>query len=272
MAAKPDRDTQAGLRWLIEIGADEAIDKVPRDRLAASPAAAIGHRSNPPPPVAPAGLRPIGPGAESQSDLITDARARAAACETLADLARAVGEFDRCALKLTAKNTVFADGNPAAGLMLIGEAPGAEEDRKGIPFVGRAGQFLDRMLAAIGRDRTGAYITNMLFWRPPGNRNPTAEEIALCAPFVERHVVLVRPKVLVFVGAIAAKTLLDRSEGISRLRGRWFDYTAAGHDAPFQATAIFHPAYLLRRPGQKRETWRDLLAIKARLETDCSDP
>lgn len=244
-AARGDPARQ--LAWLVACGVDEAIDETARDRFAAQPQPA------------PRALVPTGA-------LIDEARAAAEAAATVADLGRAVAAFDGCALSRTAKNTVFADGNPGADLMLIGEAPGAEEDRQGLPFVGKAGQLLDRMLAAIGRDRTSAYITNVLFWRPPGNRTPSAEEVALCRPFVDRHIALVRPRVLVCVGAISAKSLLGRSAGITRLRGNWYTVTVPGLAAPIAATAIFHPAFLLRQPGRKREAWRDLLAIRDRLE------
>ena len=150
--------------------------------------------------------------------------------------------------------------------MFVGEAPGAEEDRRGLPFVGKAGQLLDRMLAAIGLDRTSVYITNVLPWRPPGNRNPTPEEIAVCLPFVERQIELVAPRLLVLVGGISAKSLLSRTEGITRLRGKWYDHTAAAGSATVPTTAIFHPAYLLRQPALKREAWRDLQAIRRKLD------
>jgi DNA polymerase len=202
---------------------------------------------------------------ESTASLIEQARETAHAAKTVEELAAAVAGFDGCALRKTAKHTVFADGNPAADLMLIGEAPGAEEDHRGLPFVGAAGQLLDRMLASIGRDRTTTYISNLLFWRPPGNRNPTPDEIALCLPFVERHIALVAPRILVCVGGISAKTLLERSEGITRLRGRWYDVRPHGLDHAVSTTAIFHPAYLLRQPAQKRNAWRDLREIRARL-------
>jgi DNA polymerase len=187
--------------------------------------------------------------------------------------------FDLCPLKKTAANTVFGAGNPEAKVMLIGEAPGADEDRQGQPFVGVSGQLLDRMLASIGLDRSSVYITNMLAWRPPGNRKPTLEETTMCLPFIRRHIELVAPKVLVFVGGTSATTLLERRDGITRLRGRWFDYppnnSGDGGDndggdgneelAAIAAMPIFHPAYLLRNPGLKRQAWIDLLAIKARL-------
>jgi len=161
---------------------------------------------------------------------------------------------------------VFADGNPEARIMLIGEAPGADEDRLGRPFVGASGQLLDRMLACIGLDRRSAYITNVIFWRPPGNRPPTAAEIAACLPFVERHIELVAPEVLVLLGAASAQTLLARNDGISRLRGRWFQFESAGMARPVPVMPTYHPAYLLRQPAQKRAAWRDWLAILARLK------
>ena len=258
------------LRWLVESGVDEAIDAAPRNRFTAAPPASVSAPEKPVPaavaegPVAFSGTAaPVS--IEPTSALIGDARSIAAQAGSVEALASAVAAFEGCALKKTAKHTVFADGNPAADLMFIGEAPGAEEDRRGLPFVGAAGQLLDRMLQAIGRDRTSAYITNMLFWRPPGNRNPSTDEIAVCRPFVDRHVALVRPRVLVCVGGISAKTLLGMTEGITRLRGRWYSVQPEGLAEPIQTTAIYHPAYLLRQPSQKRQAWRDLMAIKAKL-------
>ncbi len=196
-----------------------------------------------------------------------NAAAIAEAATSLADLERAVAAFDGCALRQTATNTVFADGNAAAALMLIGEAPGSEEDRLGKPFVGRSGQLLDRMLATIGIDRSTAYITNVLYWRPPGNRKPTPAEIATCLPFVLRHIALVRPAVLVLCGGTAASTVLATSEGITRLRGRWFDLAIPGLEGPVKTIATYHPSYLLRTPDRKRESWRDLLTIQEEIRT-----
>jgi uracil-DNA glycosylase len=191
---------------------------------------------------------------------------------TVAELAARAADFDGCALKRTATTTVFADGNPSAAVMIIGEAPGAEEDRTGRPFVGRAGQLLDRMLAAIGLDRGGVLITNVVYWRPPGNRTPTPAEIASCLPFVLRHVALIRPKVLVLAGGTAAGALLPQGQGITRLRGRWFDLALPGLDRPVPTLPMFHPSFLLRAPERKREAWRDLLALRARLaELSASD-
>ncbi|HEV2303181.1 MAG TPA: uracil-DNA glycosylase, partial [Stellaceae bacterium] len=174
--------------------------------------------------------------------------------------------FDGCALKRTATNTVFVDGNPMAPVLFLGEGPGAEEDRTGRPFVGRAGQLLDRMLAAIGLDRMNVLISNVVYWRPPGNRTPSAAEIAACLPFVMRLMVLVRPKILVLLGGTAAQALLPQGQGITRLRGRWFDLAVPGLDGPVPTLPMFHPSFLLRTPERKREAWRDLLALKARLE------
>ncbi len=181
-------------------------------------------------------------------------------------MAALVDGFDGCALKRTATNTVFADGNPAAPVMIVGEAPGAEEDRTGRPFVGRAGQLLDRMLAAIGLDRQSVLITNVVYWRPPGNRTPTSAEIAACLPFVLRHIALTRPQILVLAGATAAGALLPPGQGITRLRGRWFDLAVPGLDRPVPTLPMFHPSFLLRAPERKREAWRDLLALRARLD------
>ena len=267
------------LKWYVEAGADEAIGDTPLDRFAQSGTAEprTAESRGPQAPVetkpietraAPARARAAAPPA---ADTVHgDAHQAAAACQTLDELVAAIEAFDGCALKETATNTVIHDGNPKARVMVIGEAPGAEEDRKGLPFVGPAGRLLDRMLAAIGLDRHGAdresaYITNILFWRPPGNRSPTADEIAACMPFTRRQIELIAPAILVPVGGIAAKALLERSEGITRLRGTWREYISPGLAAPVAAMATFHPAYLLRQPLQKREVWRDLLAIKARL-------
>jgi DNA polymerase len=166
-------------------------------------------------------------------------------------------------LRKTATNLVFADGNPAASVMLIGEAPGRDEDLRGLPFVGRSGQLLDLMLGAIGLDRDTVYITNLLPWRPPGNRKPTTAEMTICLPFLERHIALQNPKVLVFLGGTAAGALLGVADGIMRLRGRWLNYELAGRTVP--ALPTFHPAFLLRQPARKREAWSDLLMLQDRL-------
>jgi DNA polymerase len=186
-------------------------------------------------------------------------------CTSLEALREALEAFEGCALKETALHTVFSDGNPQARLMVIGEAPGADEDRLGKPFVGISGQLLDRMLGAIGLDRTSVYITNIVPWRPPGNRPPTSQEISLCLPFVERHISLIAPQLLLVVGGTAAKSLLAAPKGITKLRGQWLPYHNAYLETPVEVLATFHPAYLLRSPSQKREAWKDFLKLQERL-------
>lgn len=186
------------------------------------------------------------------------------AITSLEDLRQAMLKDTVCSLKETALNTVFGDGNPQASVMLIGEAPGADEDRLGKPFVGVSGQLLDKMMATIGLTRDNFYITNIIPWRPPANRQPSVEEIRLCLPFVKKHIELIRPQVLIFVGGTAAKALLDTTEGIMRLRGRWLTYTALP-EQPTAAFAIYHPAYLLRSPGQKKVAWQDMVQVKQKL-------
>jgi DNA polymerase len=262
------------LEWQIAMGADDAIGELAPNRLApppppaaALPAAAIPAPRRPPPSaVAPVVVSPPGAFAQSLAEAAQSARLVAAGAETIEALGALVAAFDGCPLKRTATNTVFMDGNPAAPVMIIGEAPGADEDRIGRPFVGRSGQLLDRMLAAIGQDRTGVQITNVIYWRPPGNRKPTSAEIAACLPFVLRHIALARPQVVVLAGGTAASALLPLSEGITRLRGRWFDLAVPGLDAPVPTLPIFHPSFLLRAPERKREAWRDLLALRAKLD------
>lgn len=259
------------LRWYLDAGVDEATADLPLDRYALSVARAAPE-DNPPaarkaeepavhvaPPARAARLLP-------REAVERDAVAEASGATTLAALRAAFAAFDGCPLKQTATNFVFADGNPDGPLMLVGEAPGAEEDRQGLPFVGPAGRLLDRMLAAIGLSRESVYITNVLPWRPPGNRQPTDAEIAACLPFMERHIALASPEILILVGGTAAKTLLKTNQGIMRLRGRWFSFEAPGRSPPIPTRAIYHPAYLLRSPAHKREAWRDLIAIRRCLD------
>jgi DNA polymerase len=274
-------DPAALLRLYIEWGADEAIEPTPQSRLGATaePPAAPSPgpvQQRPPAPPRPAAPPPKAQPASPRLDMrklgpldqtaIENARDAARNAASLVDLRAALGRFDGISLRKTATNLVFADGNPEAEVMLVGEAPGADEDRQGKPFVGVSGQLLDRMMAAIGLDRTGFYITNVCFWRPPGNRKPTEAELAAQQPFVLRHIELVRPKVLVLVGGSSAQILLGTNEGITRLRGRWFEYRSDGLDTPIPALPLFHPAYLLRQPELKREAWRDLLKLRIRLE------
>ncbi|MCW5729119.1 MAG: uracil-DNA glycosylase [Alphaproteobacteria bacterium] len=264
------------LIFQLDLGIDLALEERPLDRLHAAPSrqegaaradlpadGSVGQAS------AAARPKPRQPAAAVASALLApgEAAARAAGlaadCPDLASLREALQAFDGCALKDTATQLVFSDGNPAADVMLVGEAPGREEDRLGRPFVGESGQLLDRMLAAIGLDRDKVYITNIVPWRPPGNRSPSQEETAACLPFLRRHIELIAPRILVPLGGVAAATLLERGDGITRLRGRWYDYPMAGRLLP--ALPMFHPAYLLRTPAGKRETWRDLLELRKAL-------
>ncbi|HUO94372.1 MAG TPA: uracil-DNA glycosylase [Rhizomicrobium sp.] len=189
----------------------------------------------------------------------------AARAQTLAELKAALERYDGCLLKKHATNTVFADGTPEHGIMLIGEAPGHDEDRMGLPFVGRAGKLLDKMLAAINLDRSKVYIVNVLPWRPPDNRNPEPVEVAKCIPFLRRHIELAKPKILILLGAVSARHVLGQTDGIMRLRGRWLEYHVAGQMIPVMPT--LHPAYLLRRPIDKKLAWRDLQMIAAKVKT-----
>jgi len=274
-------DAAAALAWLVSVGADEAIADEPVDRFRAVERPVALPRHSPPPNLPPQGggtrfdgggvapepspsARPTPDIPLGTSEATATARELAAAAQTLDELREAIRKFEGLSLKATATNLVFADGNPEARLMLIGEAPGAEEDRRGLPFVGPAGQLLDRMLAAIGHDRTDSYITNIVNWRPPGNRKPSPAEMALCQPFIDRHIALVNPALIVLLGDTAAKTLTNRTEGITRLRGKWFTWSKPdGGTIPLLPT--FHPAFLLRSPSQKREAWMDLLAAQRKL-------
>lgn len=264
------------LRWYLEAGVDETIGEQPVDRFAAhaqARAAAAAPRPQPGPAapaaearaaaahVLPAHHHPAVPGQHAAT-----ASHVASACTTLEELRVALSGFDGLPLKASCTSTVFADGNPQAEVMVIGEAPGQEEDKQGLPFVGPSGRLLDRMLASIGLDRGSVYITNVLPWRPPANRKPTPDEVAVCLPFVTRHIELVDPKMLLLFGGAAASAILARHEGIGRLRGQWFTFSSPGLPRPIPALATFHPAYLMRTPEAKREAWRDLLMVKKRLD------
>ena len=255
-----DKDTLGTLNWLIEAGADEAVGEMPVNRLVAAAESA--------PAPKPAILKPtpaktfVAPA----GDAIGDAMASAAAATSLAELKAAMEGFDGCSLKRTATNTVFADGTPQGRVLFIGEAPGRDEDRLGKPFVGRAGQLLDKMLASIGLDRArNAYITNVINWRPPDNRDPTPEEAAACLPFLRRHIELANPGVIVLLGAVAARHVMGVSEGIMKSRGRWLEYNVGGKMVPVMPT--LHPAYLLRQPAHKKLAWRDLQALALRMQS-----
>jgi uracil-DNA glycosylase family 4 len=271
-ASVPREDLAALLKWYVDHGLDETIGEDAVDRFAAPPPPA----AMPPPTqsqaTAPTPIRaPMPPPAVrapvplESPQLVEDARELARRCTTIAELEEAVRAFEGCALKRTAKNTVFADGVPGAPVMVVGEAPGADEDRLGKPFVGVSGQLMDRMFDAIGMSRgRDLYITNILFWRPPGNRTPTLAEQAICLAFTRRHIELARPKLLVLAGGTAAKAVLDTTEGIMRLRGKWTTLRLDdGTEVPTMPT--FHPAYLLRTPASKRQSWLDLLAMDEKL-------
>lgn len=258
---------RALMEFHLAAGVDETIGAVPVDRFArapASPPAVIPAPSFPAAPLPPA-AQPAAP-APAGDAAVKGAYSAARDAASLEDLRRALAAFEGCPLKKTANSLVFTDGNPRARVVLIGEAPGAEEDVRGLPFVGASGKLLDRMLASVGLDRDQVLISNTVFWRPPGNRTPTTSETAVCMPFVERLVEIVDPLVLVALGGPAAKALLAQGAGISQLRGRWFAYSTARLPRPIPATALFHPAYLLRSPAQKKLAWRDLLEIRRKLD------
>ncbi|EAP75394.1 uracil-DNA glycosylase [Roseovarius nubinhibens] len=254
---------RALLEWQVELGADEAIGDSPVDRYALEPRAP--KPATPAAAPSPAEAAKLPPVAAPKTDPVAEARKSALAAQDLAGLKAAMAGYEHCELKRGARQLVFSDGHPGARVMLIGEAPGRDEDRAGKPFVGQAGQMLDRMLAAIGLDRgsddpgQGAYITNVMPWRPPQNRDPSPEEIAMMVPFMERHVALANPDLLLLVGNISCQAGLGK-RGITRLRGNWTE----AYGKP--ALPIFHPAYLLRMPSAKREAWADLLSLKARLQ------
>jgi len=275
MANRPssDADPRALLDWYRAAGVDMAVGEVPQDRFknAVMPAKPQGEQSgakvrNPVPlPTAPQPARSVAPAAHLEADP-EEARALAAKAQTLEALEESLRHYDGCALKLRATQLVFADGNPNADVMVIGEAPGRDEDLQGKPFVGRSGQLLDRMLGAIGLDRTKVYIANTVPWRPPGNRTPTPAEIATCLPFLHRQIALVAPKFIITVGAPAAQTLFDTKMPISRLRGHWQVLEIDGQT--INALPTLHPAFLLRQPAQKQLAWRDLLALRQAMDAD----
>lgn len=255
----PSRDADlAALAWLVELGADEAIADAPIRRFDAGEPTAAPVARQPSASAAAPGPAPVASG--------DGTAALAAACGDLDSLRETVAGFEGSALKAGARNLVFADGNPAARLMVIGEAPGRDEDRAGLPFVGRSGQLLDRMLGAIGLSRRaddpafGAYITNVLPWRPPQNRDPSADEVAQLLPFLRRHIALAAPEVLLLLGSPAVRAVLSTELGITRMRGRWLDCGG------IPAVATWHPAALLRDGAKKRDAWADLLLVKARLD------
>lgn len=256
----------AVLDWYRAAGVDIAVGEAPVDRFAQRPparvtpaavAAPVAAASPGSPPVQRAAEAPVLGGDPSE------ARSLAASAKTLDELQAILGRYDGCGLKLRATQLVFADGNPEADIMLIGEAPGAEEDRQGKPFVGKSGQLLDRMLAAIGLDRTRVYIANTVPWRPPGNRTPTPEELALCLPFLQRQVELVAPKLVMTLGGPAMQTIFDTTAGIIKMRGKWENLAIGNHQV--EAIPTLHPAYLLRNARAKEQAWADMLSLKLKI-------
>ena len=264
------------LRWWIRVGVTDALHDMPRDRFANSliedrdqrgaPNVSVSIRQSSPPAAEAASRVPQTAGAGNPPDAMKTARALAETATDLETLRSVMVHFDGCALKRTATQLVFADGVPGSRVMFVGEAPGGEEDRIGRPFVGRAGQLLDRMLNAIGLDRQQVYIANVVPWRPPGNRTPTSQETQTCLPFIERQIHLANPEFLVCLGASAARTLLGVQGGIMRARGSWFDYPrrVAGE---IRALAMLHPAFLLRQPGHKQFAWADVRALASALKS-----
>jgi DNA polymerase len=256
------------LAFYLEAGVDCALSEEPLNRLSdplpaagaetpsSSNAGALLRPDSRPPVNTP--IRAPEP-IPSPDTAIASAREAARAAVSLDELRALLEKFDGCALKSTATRLVFADGNPKARIMFVGEAPGREEDIEGLPFVGRSGKLLDRMIAAIGLDRTKVYIANVIPWRPPGNRTPTPQETQICLPFIQRQIELVDPDILVTLGNPSTQTLLSTREGIMKTRGRWFDYDTGTR--VIRAIATFHPAYLLRSPAYKRLSWQDLRAI-----------
>jgi uracil-DNA glycosylase family 4 len=263
---KPARDL---LDFYLEAGADALVGEAPVDRFAAAePAAPPARTSQPaalPPNLEIKGRASLPAAPIAPDEAAMAARGAAKSAQTLDELRAILDKFDGCALKATATQLVFADGNPRARVVFVGEAPGRDEDIEGLPFVGRSGKLLDRMLAAIGLDRTSVYIANIVPWRPPGNREPSLHETEICLPFILRQIELVDPDILVCMGNPSTKTLLGLKEGITKTRGRWFTFNTGKRE--IRALPTFHPAFLLRSPLQKRFAWRDFLAIKKALAT-----
>ena len=260
-AAAIDRTAESLLAFWAEAGVDAMLLDAPIDRIEAGKFVAPK-----PPEKKPLLVPPVRPGALDVEGAVAQARHVAAEAKDLDALKAAIAAFDGCPLKLEgARQSVFARGAADAPLMVIGEGPGPEEDARGEPFLGPAGQMLDRMLGAAGlTDRV--FITNTVFWRPPGNRTPSPQEQAICAPFLERAIELVAPKMLVLLGAPAAKSMLKRDEGILSLRGRWFEWRSEDGKLELPAMPTLHPAFLLRQPAAKKKVWADLLTLTERLD------
>ena len=286
--SNPLDDPRQILKWYLDAGVDEAVGEEPinrydlavkaeaerarqaedllkasREERADAPAPSRERAPDKPAQLGPAPVRPSG---EVSDDQVKSAVELASQAKTVDDLRAALEGFEGCPLKKTAMNLVFGDGNPEAKIVFIGEAPGADEDRQGVPFVGASGQLLDKMLASIDLDRSKVFISNTVYWRPPGNRTPHSGEIAVCLPFVERLIELIDPAVLITVGGPATHSLLAQQGSVSKLVGRWFTFETPRMSHPIAATAIYHPAYLLRSPAMKRQAWLNLLDIRRKLD------
>jgi len=255
---------RAVLEFYAEAGVDGVLGEAPVNRFADDKSAPTPARPRPAAAPAASDIQPA-PAAPPAPDIAAmDARDAVKDIATLDELRAALDKFEGCALRATATQLVFADGNPQARVMLVGEAPGRDEDIEGLPFVGRSGKLLDRMLAAIGLDRTQVYIANIIPWRPPGNRTPTPQESQICLPFLRKQIELVDPDILVCLGGPSATTLLGIKDGITKTRGRWLKYDTGKRE--IRAMPTFHPAFLLRSPLQKRLAWRDFLAVRKALD------
>lgn len=261
-------DLEEILRWYMLGGVDEICAAEPFNALT-KPAPAVSKAEAPAPSAFAQSSAPQRPAttllAQSSNSACINAREICAAAQSLNELKNAMEKFEGCSLKFSANSTVFGNGNPAAPVMFIGEAPGADEDMQGKPFVGRSGQLLSKMLEAIGLRREDCYITNVLPWRPPGNRTPTDGEVAVCLPFLQRQIELVKPKCIFLLGASAANALLDNTDSISHLRGKILDYRMSNGEI-IPALCSYHPAYLLRSPQQKSKSWSDLLRLQRKLQ------
>ena len=265
-AASDTRALESLLAFWTDAGAEGSFMDAPLDRIAEGQKPPPKPAAPPPRMPAPAARPGSAPIAPEASEAAATARQLAAEAQDLGQLEAAIAAFDGCGLKFEgAKRAVFARGNPQGPLMIIGEAPGADEDAQGAPFVGRAGKLLDRMLKAAGLDGR-VFITNTVYWRPPGNRTPSPGEQMACAPFLERAVALVKPKALLLVGGAAAKSVLKKDEGILSLRGRWFEWRSEDGAQELPALPTLHPAFLLRQPGAKKRAWQDLLTLTERLD------
>ena len=264
------------LNWHVSMGVDETIAEAPVNRFlsydtlkkveSATDSQTGNKQTSNVSTNEPVNYSAISPSKNNEAASLCTATELAAAASNLKELEATITNFNGCSLKKTATNLVFVDGNPTGKVLLIGEAPGAEEDRHGKPFVGPSGKLLDKMLGSIELDRTQVLVSNTVFWRPPGNRTPTPLEVASCLPFVNRIIELMKPEIIVPLGGPAAKSLLEQNVGIGKLRGNWFSYHIQNMSKAIAATPLFHPAYLLRTPAQKRATWTDLLMIKKRLD------